>query len=128
MTYKSAQVYTGSEWVDLAVSIADPHQRSVQTLTSTTITIDSTHAGKALILNNLNPITLTIPEESTTNFVIGQTFILIQYNTGVVTVSPAVGVTLRSLSSRTKTNGQYSEARLIKIASNEWLLSGDITT
>ena len=127
MTYKSAQVYTGSEWVDLAVAVADPFKRTVGNITSTPYTILSSDTGKALILNSSSAMSLVIPAESTYNFSIGQTFIVIQKGSGAITVSGAVGVTLRSKSSNTITAGQYSEARLIKIAANEWLLSGDLT-
>ena len=61
-------------------------------------------------------------------FTIGQTFVVIQKNTGAVTVQGASGVTIDSLGSKVKTNGRYSEARLIKIAANEWLLSGDLSS
>jgi hypothetical protein len=127
MTYKSAQVYTGSEWVDLAVAVADPFQRTVGNVTTTPYTILSTDAGKALVLNSSSAMSLVIPAESTYNFVIGQTILIVQKGTGAITVSGAVGVTLRSKSGNTITDGQYSEARLIKIAANEWLLSGDLT-
>jgi hypothetical protein len=128
MTYKSAQVYTGSEWVDLAVAVADPFQRTVGNVTTTPYTILSTDAGKALVMNSSSSMSLVVPAESTYNFVIGQTFVIIQKGTGAITVSGASGVAIRSKSGNTITNGQYSEARLIKIAANEWLLSGDLSS
>lgn len=127
MTYKSAQIYTGSEWVDLAVAVADPFKRTVGNITTTPYTVLSSDTGKALVMNSGSAMSLVIPAESTYNFLIGQTFIVIQKGSGAITISGAVGVTLRSKSSNTITNGQYSEARLIKIAANEWLLSGDLT-
>lgn len=128
MTYKSAKVYTGAEWVDLAVAVADPFQRTVGNITTSPYTILSTDAGKALVLNSSSSMSLVIPAESTYNFVIGQTFLIIQKGTGVITVSGESGVTIRSKSSYVKTAGQYSEARLIKIAADEWLLSGDLSS
>lgn len=127
MTYKSAQVYTGSEWVDLAVSVADPNQRQPETISGTSHTLVAGNAGKALVFTNTNPISLAIPADSTYDFTVGQTFLLIQNNTGVITVSGAMGVTLNSKSSYVKTAGQYSEARLIKLGANTWLLSGDLS-
>jgi uncharacterized protein YaiE (UPF0345 family) len=128
MTYKTAQVYTGSEWVDIAVAISEATQRTVGNITGTSYTLLETDAGKVLVFSNSSAIDLTIPAESVTNYAIGQTFVVIQKGTGTITIAGAVGVTIRSLSSKTKTNGQYSEARLIKIASNEWLLSGDLSS
>jgi hypothetical protein len=128
MTYKSAKVYTGSEWVDLSVAVAEPFQRTIGNIVTTPYTILSTDAGKALVLNSSSSMSLVVPAESTYNFVIGQTFVIIQKGTGAITVSGASGVAIRSISSYVKTNGQYSEVRLIKIATNEWLLSGDLTS
>ena len=127
MTYQSAKVYTGSDWVSLAASISDATQRTILNITGTSYTPSISDAGKAIVCSNSSSITLTLPPESTTNFVIGQTFVLIQKGTGVVTVVAGSGVTLHSKSSYVKTAGQYSEARLIKTASNEWLLSGDLS-
>ena len=127
MSYKSAKVYTGSDWVDLAVAVADPSQRTIANITGTSYTPSISDAGKAFVFTNSSAITLTIPAESSTNYTIGQTFLLIQKGTGQVTVLGASGVTINSLSNYSKTSGQYAEARLIKTASNEWLLSGSLS-
>jgi hypothetical protein len=127
MTYKTAKVYSGTEWVDIAVSVSDATQRVVTEIGVTTYTLVIGDAGKALVFTNSSPTTLTIPLESSVNFSIGQTLVLIQKGTGQVTVAGAVGVTVRSSGSKTKISTQYGEARLIKIASNEWLLSGDLS-
>ena len=128
MTYKSASVFTGSEWVNLAVSNSDATQRTIGNITTLTHTIIAADAGKALVCDNTSAITLTVPNDTTYNFTIGQTFVVIQKNTGAVTVQGASGVTIDSLGSKITTNGRYSEARLIKIAANEWLLSGDLSS
>jgi hypothetical protein len=128
MTYKSAQVYTGSEWVNIAVGVADSTQRTVQNITGTSYTPSLADAGKALVFSNASSVTLTIPAESSANFTIGQTFVVVQKGTGAVTIAGAVEVTIRSKGNLLKTAGQYSEARLIKLASNEWLLSGDLSS
>lgn len=127
MTYQTAKVYNGTSWVDLAVSVSNATQRSITNVTSTSYTLGSADVGKAIIMNNSSAITLTIPLDATYNFVIGETFVVIQKGTGAITVSPTAGVNLRSLNSYVKTSGQYAEAKLTKISSNEWLLSGDIS-
>jgi len=128
MTYKTAKIYSGSEWVDLAVANSDATQRTVGNITTTTHNIVAADAGKALICDNTSAITLTIPNDTTYTFTIGQTFVVIQKNTGAVTIQGDVGVTIDSLDGKIKTNGRYSEVRLIKIAANEWLLSGDLSS
>lgn len=128
MTYKTAKIYSGSEWIDLAVANSDATQRTVGNITTTTHNIVAADAGKALICDNTSPITLTIPNDTTYTFTIGQTFVVIQKNTGAITIQGDVGVTIDSLNGKVKTNGRYSEIRLIKIAANEWLLSGDLSS
>jgi hypothetical protein len=128
MTYKKAKVYSGSDWIDLAVANSDATQRTVGNITTTTHTLVAADAGKALVCDNTSAITMTVPNDTTYNFTIGQTFVVIQKNTGAVTVQGESGVAIDSLGSKIKTNGQYSEARLIKIAANEWLLSGDLSS
>jgi hypothetical protein len=128
MTYKSAKVYTGSEWVNIAVGVSDSTQRTIQNITGTSYTPSILDAGKALVFSNSSAASLTVPAESSSNFIIGQTFLIIQKGTGAITVSGAVGVTIYSKGNLVKTAGQYSEARLIKTASNEWLLSGDLSS
>jgi uncharacterized protein YaiE (UPF0345 family) len=125
--YKNASVYTGSEWVTLATAVGDSTQRTVGNVTASSYTLGVSDAGKALIFSNASSVAVQIPAESTYNFTIGQTFVLVQSGDGQITVSGAVGVTLRSLLSNVKSSGKYAELRLIKIASNEWLLSGDLT-
>jgi hypothetical protein len=128
MAYKTAKIYSGSEWVDLAVANSDATQRTVGNITTTTHNLVAADAGKALICDNTSAITLTIPNDTTYTFTIGQTFLVVQKNIGVVTLQGAVGVTIDSLDGKIKTNGRYSEVRLIKIAANEWLLSGDLSS
>lgn len=127
MAYKSAKVYTGSEWVDLAVAVSSSGQRPISNVTGTSYTLLSVDAGKELVFSNASSVTLTVPAESTTNFTIGQTFVLFQKGDGQITVSPAAGVTVRSKSDYVKTASKYSEIRLIKIASDEWALTGDLS-
>jgi hypothetical protein len=125
---KASYVWSGSEWIAVASASPQTQQRAISSSTSTSYTLDATDTGKAIVLTNSSPITLTIPAESTYDFAVGQTFLVIQNGTGAVTIAAAVGVTLRSKSSLVKTSGQFAEARLIKTASNTWLLSGDLTS
>lgn len=128
MSYKTAKVYSGSEWVDLAIAIPDVSQRTIGNVTGTSYTFSLFDTGKTLVFSNSSSISLTVPLESSANFAIGQMFTILQKGTGQITISGSVGVTINSLSGNNKISGQYGEARLVKIASNEWLLSGDLTS
>lgn len=69
-----------------------------------------------------------IPVNSSVVFPIGTQILIAQYGVGQVTITPELGVTLRSSGGKTKTAAQYSVASLIKRDTNEWYLSGDLTT
>ena len=125
---KASYVWSGSEWVQVASAIPQTNQRGINNIAATSHTLNADDNGKALIFNSNSSTTLTIPKNSTYSFAVGQTFVLVQHGTGSVTVSTESGATLRSLSSYVKTSGQYAEARLIKIDTDEWVLSGDLSS
>lgn len=127
MSYKSAKIYTGSEWVDIAVTTTDVWVRNVRNVTGTTYSLALADAGKSLVFSDSSPITVTIPLDSGIEFPIGETFLLVQKGTGQITVTATSGVTLGSLNSKVKSAGTYAEMHLAKIAANEWVLSGDLT-
>jgi hypothetical protein len=128
MSYKTSKVWTGSEWAGIAVAVANSQQKTIGNSAATAVTLSTNDATNAFVFSSNSSITVTIPTNTDQPFLIGQTLIFFQNGTGVVTFSAASGVTLRSKSSYVKTAGQYSEARLIKIATNEWLLSGDLSS
>mgnify|MGYP000184452422 CR=1 FL=1 len=123
---KASYVWSGSEWIQVASAIPQTNQRGITTVNGTSYTLTESDTGKAIVFTSNSSVTLTIPSESTYDFSIGQTFIIIQYGTGTVTVSAAAGVDLRSKASNVDTSGQYAEVRLLKIDTDEWILSGDL--
>jgi len=125
---KASYIWTGSEWLAVASAFPTAHQRFINNSTATAYTLSANDISKAIVFNSSSSITLTIPPETTYPFIDGQTFVVLQKGSGVITVAAGVGVTLRSKSSYVKTAGQYSEIRLIKIGTNEWLLSGDLSS
>jgi hypothetical protein len=125
---KASYVWTGSEWTPIASAFPTAHQRFVKNSNETTYTLSVNDISRAIVFTSSSNVTLTIPTNSTYPFVIGQTFVIIQKGSGVVTVVAEIGATVRSKSSYVKTAGQYSEVRLIKIDTNEWLLSGDLSS
>jgi hypothetical protein len=125
---KASYVWSGSDWVAVASAVPQTHQRGITTVTNTTHTLGVNDTGKALLTTNSSPVTITIPADSTYNFSVGQTFVVSQIGTGAVTIAAAVGVTLNSKSSYVNLSGRYAEARLLKTASDVWLLSGDLSS
>lgn len=85
-------------------------------------------AGKIVLMNVAGANDLTVPLNSSVPFDIGTQILIAQYGAGQTTIVATVGVTIRSSGGKLKLNVQYSLATLIKIATNEWMLAGDITT
>lgn len=98
---------------------------TVESYNSTIFNLDNADKGKLIKLNSASPITLNVPTDSTPIFP-GSRFEFIQWGVGVVTITPAVGVTVNSRGGLTDSNGQYAKFELIKTASGEWLASGDL--
>lgn len=92
----------------------------------TTYTLVLADANTKLVtLSNAGAITLTVPTNVGVAFPVGTVISLLALGAGQVTVTPAGGVTLRATPG-TKIRTQYSMASLVKIATDEWVLSGDI--
>jgi hypothetical protein len=94
--------------------------------TGTTYTTVLADDGKLVTCDNGSPIALTIPPSSSVNYGIGTQINIMQLGVGVVTITAGVGVTLRSNGSKLKTNGQYSVATCCKIATDTWVVIGNL--
>jgi hypothetical protein len=125
---KPSYVWTGSAWVPVASSFPTAHQRIVSSETGTSVTLDVNDTGKALVFSSSSPVTVTIPDDSTHEFVVGQTFLLIQSGSGTVSVTTESSATLSSTAGTgtVDLNGQYAVATLIKVEPDEWIIYGDI--
>ena len=99
---------------------------TINTQTGTTYTLVLADAGKLITLNNGSAITLTVPTNATVAFATGTRIDLAQLGAGQVTVAGA-GITFYSKGSKLKITGQYSAATLIKIATDTWVLIGDLS-
>jgi hypothetical protein len=91
--------------------------------TGTTYTLISSDANKLVTLNNASAITVTVPSAV---FTAGQQINLLQLGAGQVTFQGDGTSTIVS-NPGVKTRAQYSIATLVCIATNTFLLTGDIT-
>jgi hypothetical protein len=114
--------FNGSVWQKVEGGSAE---LTVNAQTGTTYTLDLTDAGKLVTLTNASPITLTVPTNAVSAFAIGTQIDIAQLGAGQVTVSSAA--TIRATPGA-KLRAQYSAGSLIKIATDEWLLVGDLTS
>lgn len=94
--------------------------------TGTTYTLALTDAGDLVTLTNAAAITLTVPTNATVPFAIGTQITIAQGGAGTVTVAGAATVTVNSADGDLKLRTQWSAATLIKLATNSWILIGDI--
>lgn len=77
-------------------------------------------------MNNTAANTLTVPQDSITNFPVGTTIDIIQANSGQTTVVASPGVTINATPGL-QLRAKWSVATLLKRAPNTWLLLGDLT-
>jgi hypothetical protein len=87
-------------------------------------TLDINDAHDLLKVTASSPASITIPTNASVAFDIGTGISITQNGTGQVTVLAASGVTLNTTFGP-KTRVQHSTIALVKIGTDEWLLSGD---
>jgi hypothetical protein len=110
------------------VDRGDQQYEGVNAQTGTTYTFVLTDHGKLVTGSNASAITWTVPLNSSVAFAVGDRIDLCQTGAGQISIAAAGGVTIQSSGSKLKLTGQYSGAGLTKIATDTWLLVGDITT
>lgn len=117
---------TQAKLADRVIGSAEYDNLTLNAQTGTTYTLVLTDAHKFVTLSNASAITLTVPPNSSVAFETGDQVNLMQLGAGQVTVAAGSGVTLRSAGSLVKTSAQYAVATLVKIASDEWVLLGNL--
>lgn len=89
-------------------------------------TLALTDNGKIITMNSASGITATIPLNSSVEFPTGCSVTVVGIGTGVVGFTGSAGVTLRFTPGNIL-RAQYSAATCVKLATDEWLLLGDLT-
>lgn len=121
----NGQVLTADSAQTLGVKWATPFSPSLvlNAQTGTTYTLVAADANKLVTLNNASAITVTVPNGV---FTVGQQISFLQLGAGQVTFQNDGTTTIVS-NPGVKTRAQYSVATIICIATNTFLLTGDIT-
>lgn len=91
----------------------------VKTVTGTSYTLKAGDANKWLQTTSGSAVTITVPTKATANVAVNSVIYVQMYGAGAVSLSAAVGVTIRAPLGLTMST-QYSVGRLKKIAQNEW--------
>ena len=121
--FTSGQVLTAAELDAVATAMI-----AINAQTGTTYTTVLADDGKLVTCDNAASIALTIPPNSSVAYGIGTQINIMQMDaTGTVTITAGAGVTLRSAGSKLKTNGQYAVATCAKIATDTWVVVGNLS-
>jgi hypothetical protein len=84
-------------------------------------------ASKMITLTNAAAITLSVPTNASVAFPVGTTIDLAQMGAGKVTVAAVTpGTTTVNATPSLGFRAQYSAATLIKLATDNWLVVGDL--
>jgi hypothetical protein len=120
--FTSGQVLTAAELDAVATAMI-----AINAQTGTTYTTVLADDGKLVTCDNAASIALTIPPNSSVAYGIGTQINIMQMDaTGTVTITAGAGVTLQSDGAKLKTNAQYAVATCLKIASDTWVVVGNL--
>lgn len=117
---------TQAKLADRVIGSAEYANLSLNPVTDA-YTLQLTDAHKIVTLNKSTSFTVTVPLNATVQFQVGDQINLLQTGVGQVTVAPVSGsVTVSSQGNKLKLNGQYAIATLIKVATDAWVLVGNL--
>ena len=119
--FTAGQVLTAAELDAVATAMI-----AINAQTGTSYTTALADDGKLITCDNGSAITLTIPPNSSVAYGIGTQINIMQLGAGQVTITAGAGVTLRSAGTRLKTNGQYAVGTCCKIATDTWVVIGNL--
>jgi len=121
-TFSVGQVLTAAECSNLALAMI-----ALNAQTGTTYTLVLTDDGKLVTCDNASSITLTVPPNSSVAFGIGTQINIMQLGAGQVTIAAGAGVTLQSAGNKLKLSAQYAVATCAKIATDTWVVVGNLS-
>ena len=113
-----------SNWPGVSLNIADRIDdvsfkgNGLNDQTGTTYTLVLTDAGKTVTLNNASAVTVTVPTNASVAYETGTVIEFTNKGAGIVTISPASGVTLNNSS----TLAQYASGYIKKLDTNTWVM------
>ena len=114
------------EGVDLA-TVNDVEVTIVNAQTGTAYTLALVDRGQTVTMDNAAANTVTIPTNAAVAFDVGTVMSVVMIGAGATSITGDTGVTVNGTSGGTETiQNQYQGASLLKVATNTWVLSGDL--
>lgn len=89
-------------------------------------TLVLTDAGKIILITDASAEGLTVPPNSSVAFPVGTRVKVVQDGAGLVTITAGGGVTLHQVEATLKSLGEYAVIELLKIATDTWVVYGDL--
>lgn len=117
---------TQDKLADRSVGSAELDNLTINARNATTYTLVLTDAHKLVTFSNSAPTTVTVPNNTSVAFDIGDQVNLLQLGSGQVEVVASSGVTIDSSGNKKKLFGQYAVGTLVKVATNGWVFLGNI--
>lgn len=124
--YSDGQVLTAANVNSIAGGVNDLAALQINTQT-TSYTLVLSDAAKVINMSaSSGTLTLTVPANSTVAFAVGTQVMIYQGNTTQVTVA-GTSSNVNFYASRNKLAGTYAVACLMKVATDTWVLFGNVT-
>lgn len=132
----SSKIYVEglSKRMDQAVSAGDLSRaaRTINAQTGTSYTFVLSDGSKngtqpLVTASNASAQTYTVPPNSSVAFPVGSQIDIMSLGAGLVTLAPGAGVTVNSKDGNLTISAQYVAVTLIKIATDSWVLVGDLS-
>lgn len=117
---------TSSRWRAAGIE-DDPSTRVTIVAKTASYTLAIGEASKLITMDSTSNITLTIPTNATVAFPIGTVVSVVRLNTGKVNIAGSGGVTVNSADGDLYLRSRYSAVTLTKMATDTWLVTGDLT-
>lgn len=121
---------TWDTWATLAtggaITDADVEPVAPEDQTGTSYTFVLADSSRLVRVSNASAITVTIPTNASVAYELGAMLSWAQQGAGAIQVVGDSGVTARIPNGDT-TNAQYSMAYAVKVGTNEWYVSGDVS-
>lgn len=120
-------VYNGSVWQKVGTPV--PTTQVVESRPDAAYSLVLTDNQKLLKFPFSTSYNITVPLNATVAFPVGSRVDIMMTNDGQATfVGETVGVLILSKGGNKKTNGKYTVVSIEKIATDEWVLVGDLTS
>jgi hypothetical protein len=108
--------------------------QTINTQTGTTYTPVASDAASVVLMNNASANTFYIPTNASVGYAIGTALNVVQYGAGSTTIQASNSGTTTIYCNGSNNNntaspvfrGRYSAATCLKIATDTWLVAGDV--